>query len=465
MGPSTARINQVLKQATQNSRTGTFGDKVHTIPDEFGCAILHTDDSYMASIPPPSIDPSISKKAQLHVNMKILSILEISEVDNFLSLQFDLGMRWIDPRLTMTNLRHDPKLNFLTEEARKDIWIPEVVFVNTKTKASSLNDHKAFVVIKREGNYTRSPLSDLHNAYIYQGADNPIEISRVYSQEFICDYHMANYPFDTQTCSAIIAMNGNSDNFITPIMEDLSYLGSVNLAQYVVTSTIFHQNTSSDQSPTTILVECTLRRRILSVVLTTFLPTTLICIVSFSTNFFKAFYFEAAVTVNLTSLLVLTTLFISVSNSLPQTSYIKMIDMWLIFSLLIPFSEVLLHTLLDSLRDTDEPGKDDQDGMRASAPQGNINGLTKSDKLKSKEQEANKQRDEKPVPDGTKFTAVVPMVQSHRIASEKSVKRTKKMRRMRYRKAIEAVAIHGVPMIFFAYSLGYFFYGASVYND
>ena len=50
--------------------------------------------------------------------------------------------------------------------------------------------------------------------------------------------------------------------------------------------------------------------------------------------------FEAVVTVNLTSLLVLTTLFISVSKSLPPTAYVKMIDIWLIFCQLIPFAEV-----------------------------------------------------------------------------------------------------------------------------
>ena len=32
--------------------------------------------------------------------------------------------------------------------------------------------------------------------------------------------------------------------------------------------------------------------------------------------------------------------FISVSNSLPMTSYVKMIDIWLIFNLIIPFVEV-----------------------------------------------------------------------------------------------------------------------------
>ena len=60
--------------------------------------------------------------------------------------------------------------------------------------------------------------------------------------------------------------------------------------------------------------------------------------------------FEAVVTVNVTTLLVLTTLFISVSNSLPKTSYIKMIEIYLLFSLSMPFCEVLIITLLDLMR-------------------------------------------------------------------------------------------------------------------
>ena len=65
--------------------------------------------------------------------------------------------------------------------------------------------------------------------------------------------------------------------------------------------------------------------------------------------------FEAIVTVNLTSLLVLVTLFISVSNSLPRTSYVKLIDVWLIFNLLVPFIDVLLHTIIDIIRNDYDP--------------------------------------------------------------------------------------------------------------
>ena len=49
-------------------------------------------------------------------------------------------------------------------------------------------------------------------------------------------------------------------------------------------------------------------------------------------------------------MLVLTTMFINVSNNLPKTSYVKMIDVCLIFNLLLPFIEVLVHTYMDTLR-------------------------------------------------------------------------------------------------------------------
>ena len=55
--------------------------------------------------------------------------------------------------------------------------------------------------------------------------------------------------------------------------------------------------------------------------------------------------------VNLTIMLVITTIFTSKINELPPTSDTKLIDFWLIFSLLVPFTEVVLRTALECLAD------------------------------------------------------------------------------------------------------------------
>ena len=48
-------------------------------------------------------------------------------------------------------------------------------------------------------------------------------------------------------------------------------------------------------------------------------------------------------------MLVLVTLFISVSASLPRTDYVKMIEAYLMISMFFPFVEVLTLTALDVL--------------------------------------------------------------------------------------------------------------------
>ena len=86
------------------------------------------------------------------------------------------------------------------------------------------------------------------------------------------------------------------------------------------------------------------KRRLTNEILTSYLPTLLLIMIGYCTTYFKPFFFEAALTVNLTTMLVMTTIFISVMEKLPPTSYIRMIDIWLIFGILIPFLEVCILT-------------------------------------------------------------------------------------------------------------------------
>ena len=57
-------------------------------------------------------------------------------------------------------------------------------------------------------------------------------------------------------------------------------------------------------------MEIVFKRRLTNELLTTYLPSFLLLLMAYATTFFKDFYFEAAVTVNLSILLVTTTLFV-----------------------------------------------------------------------------------------------------------------------------------------------------------
>ena len=103
----------------------------------------------------------------------------------------------------------------------------------------------------------------------------------------------------------------------------------------------------------------TMKRKIMSEMMTTYFPSLLLMMITFATTTFKPFFFEAALSVNLTTMLVMTTIFISKMEGLPPTSSTKMIDCWLILCQLVPFVEVVLLTIMEYRR---EDKKQDIDG-------------------------------------------------------------------------------------------------------
>ena len=98
-------------------------------------------------------------------------------------------------------------------------------------------------------------------------------------------------------------------------------------------------------------MEVIFKRRLTNEILTTYLPSILLILITYATTYFKPFFFEAALTVNLTNMLVMTTIFISVMEKLPSTAYVKMVDIWLIFGQLVPFLEVCILTVKEKCRD------------------------------------------------------------------------------------------------------------------
>ena len=92
-----------------------------------------------------------------------------------------------------------------------------------------------------------------------------------------------------------------------------------------------------------------LKRKVVTELVTTYLPTILLLLITFTTIFFDKDLFGDTIAVNLTIMLVMTTIFTSKIEELPPTSDMKMIDIWLISCLVIPFLEVILRTTIECL--------------------------------------------------------------------------------------------------------------------
>ena len=111
------------------------------------------------------------------------------------------------------------------------------------------------------------------------------------------------------------------------------------------------QNLTLEKKAQLVIMTIVLKRKVAMELLTTYLPTILLLLITFVTIFFDKDLFGDAIAVNLTIMLVMTTIFTSKISELPPTSDTKMIDIWLIFCLLVPFSFALIQTAIEHYRD------------------------------------------------------------------------------------------------------------------
>ena len=78
-------------------------------------------------------------------------------------------------------------------------WKIQIHFLSTfLLQEQSLRDNKSLIIVEKQGDYDISGDTEDKNVYLYSGEENTLKISRVYSTEWLCNYEMINYPFDTQ---------------------------------------------------------------------------------------------------------------------------------------------------------------------------------------------------------------------------------------------------------------------------
>ena len=165
------------------------------------------------------------------------------------------------------------------------------------------------MTLTREGDYIGSTDDNVEEINIFEGQFNRITFEQVYTKTFKCTYQLQLYPFDTQVylkSSNPLLMIGQvcTVNLIvrkleTSVMEITPHIitmesGTV-LTQYLITNwTLAYNNASNVDAG--IQMTLVLKRRILNAILTVYLPTALVLIIVYATNFFKDFFFEVCFT-------------------------------------------------------------------------------------------------------------------------------------------------------------------------
>ena len=232
------------------------------------------------------------------------------------------------------------------------------------------------MTVTKEGDFARSGLESLHEIETFKGGENTLTMRQTYTNKFQCTFMLNRYPFDTQVTGPIffplkkIAFSqectiemvvGTLDLKTVSLRHDMLYLKQhKDMTLFQIThQELFYTNASNAEQGLRMLI--VLKRKIMSEIMTTFFPSILLTLITFATTLFKEIYFEASLSVNLTTMLVMTTIFISKMEGLPPTSETKMIDMWLILCQLVPFIEVMLVTAIEFYKEDEKKEGDKED--------------------------------------------------------------------------------------------------------
>ena len=71
-----------------------------------------------------------------------MNILDVSEVNSFVKVQFQLEIVWRDPRVSFWNLKEGNRINILSKEEGRELWLPEIVFLNTEDLEGTEVSHR-----------------------------------------------------------------------------------------------------------------------------------------------------------------------------------------------------------------------------------------------------------------------------------------------------------------------------------
>ena len=161
-------------------------------------------------VPPPTENET---KHVVYYSFKIQDIIEINEKDGFLRCKILLKREWFDRKVTFQNLKNNTGSNIIDPEGQNLLWTPWTLFNNIADRsmyAQTDREQEWKVIPNPNGSFVHADNSFLHNTYLFDGASNMISYDNAFTVEWLCDFHMEWYPFDTQSCKMEFLQQENS---------------------------------------------------------------------------------------------------------------------------------------------------------------------------------------------------------------------------------------------------------------
>ena len=171
-------------------------------------------------------------------------------------------------------------MNIFPPAEIEKMWYPSVTFDNVWSRGN-VKETTAEDVLEAIPNGNFSYTAE-DNMYMFEGSENALSLKREYYAEWNCEYKYHWYPFDTQVCLMEFISREHRTDFHP---NDLTHGPDISLSRYTL-SKIRMCKMDRPNDLKAIVVEVTLGRPIINNLLTVFVPTLLLVVISFIARVF-----------------------------------------------------------------------------------------------------------------------------------------------------------------------------------
>ncbi|XP_047502382.1 uncharacterized protein LOC125047881 [Penaeus chinensis] len=296
--------------------------------DEVSCNFLVFPSRYDDKSPPPRLHPSSPVNVSVYVLMLSMRAFDLTGF-NFVC-EIEVRFSWKDSRLTLLHLKKDSFLNIIHLTERMP-WKPDVEFFGDALTTSDVNTRYSFLMGQRK----KKPLPDnsakLWEDETFEGRDNPLVMVQKLTVTTSCQFDLITFPFDTQTCKLGLVLRGLTKDYIALVPEGpgIKYIGKRKLLEYYLKEEFMAPEDVGNYSGQ--VIEMKFRNLSTFYVTSTYIPTFIIVVIGYIVFFFPVEDFNERIMVALTALLVEAAFFTQMSSSIPQTAYLKLVDIWFVY--------------------------------------------------------------------------------------------------------------------------------------
>ena len=290
----------------------------------------------------------------INTSVTIGRFLDIDDSELTFTLLFTVRLEWFDDNLKFLFLKDYMMENIVNEDMKKQIWNPEVMVLVPDPRYQ----HKIseYLTVRKEGEPKLSHDNDkLFFNETYHGSQNSFVKDTYIQSKFICSFNkIQSYPFGVQTCTINIFLKGSDEFRIKMVAKNLSLFhdstkllkkgdDTYEVGQYFVKSWSLYNTEKGN----TVTLELNMIRSLFKIFMVTYLPTILMNVMNQAVVYIRTENkFDLIITVNITCMMVLASMYLSVSSSLPSTANIKPIEIWLLVNLIYPVFVIISNVIV-----------------------------------------------------------------------------------------------------------------------